>query len=350
MVPLRIGIVGTGFGGYGLTPAFRLDSRCDVVAIAASSGESAQKAAKRWHIPVSATWRELVEAKDIDAIAIAAPPTQQMEIAAAVLTSGKAVFAEKPLTASLEDAVQLTRQAENSGLAHMIDFIFPELDTWARAKSILDKGLLGTVRHAFVDWRMESYDLRNQIESWKTDSKLGGGVLTHFGCHTLYYLEWLLGPISDLSAHLSIAPGSKFTGDTLASLAFFCGTGVSGSVTLSSAALMGSGHRVEIYGDSASIFLENDGSDPVEGFRLYFGERGSECRELLLEERRADWPENTDSRVAPAAKLVARFVDWVTSGEKNMPSFREGLRVQFLLDAVVRSSANKGHAVSVQED
>lgn len=335
---INVGIIGTGFGHYGLAPAFQLDPRCDVVAIAASSIENAEAYANKMDGVVAATVDDLIASPQIDAIAIATPPSVQYEIARRALISGKAVFAEKPITLNIKDAKNLSEIAHSKGLANVIDFIFPELDTWQTAKKHLDDGQIGTPLHMVLDWRMESYDIRNNLNGWKLNNKIGGGVLSHFGSHSFYYLEWLFGPLTSLSAHLSCAQNSDFNGDTLASLSLQFASGLSGVAILSNVARYGPGHRLEIYGDKGTLQLFNPGPDPVEGFKLAIGNHHSEELETLETEKWPEQPVHSDSRIRPVARLVNRFLNWMETGTAVSPSFKEGARVQELLDAAKLSN------------
>jgi predicted dehydrogenase len=346
---IQVGVVGAGFGGYGLTPAFRRDPRCRVVAIAASTQETAQEAAEKWEVPRACTWQELVETQDLDAIAIAAPPAIQSDIAGAALAAGKAVFAEKPLALTLSEAEAMTEAAEESGLANMVDYIFPELNTWRAAKTFLDSGQLGKVTHVFLDWRMESYDIRNGLLRWKTASEQGGGVLQFFGSHSFHYLEWMLGPIVSLGAAMSTAPGLSLTGDTLANISIAFQSGVTGSMTLSTSALMGNGHRLEVYGDAGTMVLGNSDPDPVQGFRFLTGTRQSGKLEVSLIEASQQSGPTEDGRVVPVSRLVGRFLDWVADGIPSTPNFRDGLRAQELLAAAIGSDADSGRRVVIPE-
>jgi len=346
---IRVGVVGAGFGGYGLTPAFRRDPRCKVMAIAASTMTNAQAAAAKWDVPRAGTWQDLVDAQDLDAIAIAAPPAVQPEIAMAAIAEGKAVFAEKPLASGLADAIAMTTSAEASGLANMVDFIFPELSTWRDAKAVLDAGQLGQISHVFLDWRMESYDIRSGIKRWKTAGEQGGGVLQFFGSHSFHYLEWMLGPIASLSASTSTAPGLSLSGDTLAIVAITFESGVTGSLTLSSSAFLGNGHRLEIYGDAGSMVLENSDADPVRGFRLRAGTRESgQLAATSVESGEGNNP-SEDSRVTPVSRLAGRFLDWIAEGAESAPRFSAGLRSQELLHAALSSSADGGGRIETRK-
>ena len=342
-----IGIVGGGFGGYGLTPAFRRNPRCQVAAIATSSPESAEKAAEKYDIPDYCTWPELVASDEIDALAIAVPPSLQSDIATAALRAGKPVFAEKPLAINLDEAGRLADLAADSGAANMIDFIFPELETWREARALVDSDRLGNIRHVFLDWRMESFDIRTNKVGWKTDSESGGGVLSHFGAHCFYYLENFFGPISELGASTHKYPGATGSGETLANLTLLFSSGATCSVSLCSAAPHGIGHRLEIYGDKGSIRLFNESSVPVLGFKLLFRSKTETEWSPVHEENQLEGNEHDDSRVSPVAELTDRFVNWILEDKPARPNFRDGYRTQFLLSEAYRSSRELGRRINV---
>jgi len=341
---VRIGVVGAGFGGYGLTPALRKIEGCDVTAIAASTTQSAEAAALKYGVPRSCLWQELIESSDIDALAIAVPPALQFEIAEAALMAGKPVLAEKPLSNSLEEATRLARLADRTGLANMVDFIFPELLTWKNAKKLIDSKALGRIRHIFLDWRMESFDIRHNKIGWKTADQDGGGVLSHFGVHALYYLEHMIGPIEELSANCRSYPGASGSGDSLANLSLKFQDGASGAVTLCSAALFGSGHCLEVYGETGSLRLTNNGPDPVLGFQLYFGRRDDDGLSLMETEVQPDDLGEDDSRVVPVSRIAGRFIDWINEGVPARPKLRSRLPEILPVDTVCATPPLLRHA------
>src|SRR5687767_5765170 len=102
---IRLGIVGCNYGRTVQLPAFRLDPRCQVVALAGSDAARTAELAKQAEVPEAfGDWMQMIESANIDAIAIAVPPRLQPEIAIAALQRGKPVFVEKPLAADLASA------------------------------------------------------------------------------------------------------------------------------------------------------------------------------------------------------------------------------------------------------
>lgn len=322
MDKVRVGIIGAGFGSYGLLPAFRGDPRCEVVAIATSSQGSAARAALKLGIPRAfRSWEELVERKDIDAIAIATPPVFQAPIALSAMYYGKSVFAEKPLATNPVDAENILRAAEEAKRANVVDFLFPELVTFQKAKQLVDEGSIGTPMHIDADWIFLSHDHRHDQTTWRTDSEAGGGALAHFGSHMIYYLQWFFGPIASVKAHIDRPSDYKHSGDTLATMLLSFKNGKSGTLTVSSASPTTPRHLVQILGTKGSLMLSNTSSGPV-SFTL-------QSKDCVMSE-----PEQSgvDSRVPAASRLVRRFIDWILTGKPTRPSFRDGYEVQRIIE------------------
>lgn len=338
MTRTRVAVVGAGFGRYALVPAFRCDPRCEIVAICTRSDDSAARAAAE--LGIARAYSDAAVMMDdggIDAVAIATPPSSQPLVAKLALSRSVAVFAEKLLALSVEDARGLSEAAETAGVANVVDYIFPELDVWMAARDLVRDGFIGPVRHMTVSWMIETHDNRYGLETWKTEPRSGGGALQHFAPHVFYYVEWLLGPIERLSATAWRAPDSCRPGDTSVVLGLEFASGASGSISLSTTAPLGSGHRMEIYGSSGALVLVNDTRDFVRGFRLLAGNKDTQRLGETGTFSPMEPSVGVDSRVEPVSRLASRFVDWIRTGQPTRPSFRDGLRVQVLLETAKRS-------------
>ncbi len=84
----------------------------------------------------------------------------------------------------------------------MVDFEFPDIDEWQQAKTLLDQGGVGNLRHIAVTWNVQTYANRMGLSSWKTRMEDGGGTLYSFVSHVFYYLEWFAGSIRRLVCNL----------------------------------------------------------------------------------------------------------------------------------------------------
>ncbi len=335
--PISVGVIGIGYGQQVHIPAFRLDDRCQVVAVCASSVERAREVASRQAIPRwFGNWRELIEDPGIDALAIAVPPIHQASIVLAAAAAGKHVFCEKPLAATVEQAHAMLQAVEKAEVVHAIDFLFPEIEAWKRVRQILRGGELGMVRQIYLSWQVETYAHRSCQTSWKLQRDTGGGTLNNFVSHTLYYLEWLFGPIARVAARLS-PPEAE--GDARVDAWVDFAAGMPGTLSVAADAFLGSGHRLEVYGEQGTLILENRSADYVSGFQVLVGTRRSGMLTAIGPESPGGAPR--DGRIAATAAIVRRFLDAILLVQPMIPGLKEGARVQELI-ATIRAADQAG--------
>jgi predicted dehydrogenase len=344
---IRIGIVGCNYGRLVQLPAFRLDPRCEVVALAGRDAMRTAELANAVNVPMAfGSWEKLVEHPGVDAVAIAAMPGLQPEIAIRALELGKPVFAEKPMAANLAGAKAMAQAADSSGRATTVDFNFCEILAWRKAKALLDEGVIGRLRHVEVNWNVENYATRMRIKNWKALGADGGGALGNFVSHSFHYLEWMCGPIVGLSTRLSSLPDEPAMETNVAvSMAFQ--SGAAGNLTMSCASYLGSGHRVEFYGEDGTLTLINATADYMRGFTLNVARRPAEVMTPVETIDAADPGFPSDGRIAPVSRMTAGFLDAIENGQPAPVGFAQGLRVQALLDTARRAN-NLGRWLDIE--
>src|SRR5438034_3468022 len=171
---IGVGIVGCNYGRPVLIPAFRQDPRCEVVVLAGTDAARTAELARAANVARGlGNWQAMVEEPSVAVIAIAVPPDLQPAIAQRALELGKPVFLEKPLAADLAGAQVILESARKSARPTIVDFNFPELPSWQRAKAILDDGGIGRLRNVVVTWNFANQATRLRLESWKTRGDAG---------------------------------------------------------------------------------------------------------------------------------------------------------------------------------
>jgi predicted dehydrogenase len=332
---IGVGIVGCNYGRTVLVPAFRHDPRCEVVALAGSdSGRTAELARAANIARGFGGWQALVEEPSVAVVAVAVPPHLQPAIARRALELGKPVFLEKPLAADVAGARVILESVRKSGRPAIVDFNFPELPSWQRAKTILDSGVIGRLQNVVVTWNFENEATRLRLDSWKTRGNGGGGLLGNFVSHCFHNLEWLCGPISGLSARVFALPDRQADSSVALALAFASSAG--GSLQMSCTSFLGSGHRIELYGEKGTLILSNPTADYFRGFELKLARQGDETLKPVSIEDTEEDP-YSDSRAAAVRRLVRRFVDACENGGSAPPGVGEGYRVQCLIDVARRA-------------
>ena len=91
------------------------------------------------------TYREMIESPDIDAVIIATPDHTHAPIAIAAAKAGKHVYLEKPMTHSIEEAVELRNVIKSTGVVFQLGHENRQQMSFKMAREIYQNGLLGAV-------------------------------------------------------------------------------------------------------------------------------------------------------------------------------------------------------------
>ena len=336
----KIAIVGSGFGMYGLLPAFSRIKECKVVSICGKNSEMMLNNCKKLGLNRYTDWREMLQKEKPDAVAIAVIPSHQYEIAIYALENGMAVFAEKPLTTSFDTSLELNKLAKKKRLPNMLDFLFPEIPEWHAAKKAIENGLIGEILKVNVDWTFLSYDLMNHIKSWKTDVKQGGGALSFYFSHVFYYLEYFLGRIKNIECNFSSSEKSLNKGETGTDMTISFENGCVGNVHMDISNTDQQKHKVEFHAEGKTMILQNFNSNFVDNFELILNtSKGIEKikPDMLLD---SSYDESEDPRVKVIKPIAERFINWCNTGNTAKPDFEDGLRVQELIKMARISNSN----------
>ncbi len=115
-------------------------------------------------------------------------------------------------------------------------------------------------------------------------------------------------------------------------------------VCLSSVAMQGRGHFIEIYGDRGTLVLGSDNQkDYVHGFVLKGSQNGEPLQALDIPDR-LEFPQvYDDGRIAPIVRVIDQWVQSIETGTAIGPSLKEGIYSQRIMDACHRS--NETHQV-----
>jgi predicted dehydrogenase len=149
MKPVKMGFIGTGSIAQAHLRAIADVDEIEIVAAADIVLENAQKTAAQWGIPhVYQDYREMLEAEDIEAVSICTYNQAHRAPTVDALKAGKHVLVEKPMAATLEDAVAMTAAAHESDKILMVALKARYSDTRIAAQAIADSGALGDIYYS----------------------------------------------------------------------------------------------------------------------------------------------------------------------------------------------------------
>tara|TARA_Y100001936_G_scaffold70180_1_gene69257 strand:- start:1553 stop:2569 length:1017 start_codon:yes stop_codon:yes gene_type:complete len=336
---ISVCIVGSGFGMYGLLPAFINTKNCNVVSICGKNSQRMEEYCKKFNLHRYDNWKVMLQKEKPDAVVIAVIPFHQYEIAKFALENNIAVFGEKPLTTSYETSLELYNLAKEKKLPNMIDFLFPEIPEWIKAKELIDDGKIGRISDVRVKWNFLSYDLKNHIKSWKTDEKLGGGALSFFFSHGLYYLEHFLGEIKDLQCNLSSSELSLNKAESKIDMIINFQSGCKGNVHVDISNSENTKHILEFNGSDGKLILQNLSDNSIDNFELILN-IADKSEKIQINDEHSFRNDNIfeDSRVKVVSSLAKKFIKWCETGIPQKPDFQNGVRVQKMIQTAKNSN------------
>jgi predicted dehydrogenase len=191
MSPLRMGVLGAAriVPTALLTPA-RSVAEVAITAIAARDPRRAGAFAKRHGIPrVLASYDELVDDPDIDAVYNPLPNGLHCAWTIRALGAGKHVLCEKPLASNAAEAEQMAEAAERAGRVLMEAFHWRYHPLAARMLATVADGTLGRVQRIETNMCVPLL-LPGNI---RYDYGLGGGAMMDTGCYAVHMLRHLAG-------------------------------------------------------------------------------------------------------------------------------------------------------------
>ena len=160
---------------------------------------------------MAAAEAKLPEDKRIDFVSIVTPNVSHFAISKTFLDAGFHVVCDKPMTYTLDEAEELVKLVEGSGLVYGLTHNYTGHPLIRHARELFKSGEMGTVRKAIVeylqDFLMVPHEKLGQKQAeWRVDPKRSGigGTMGDVGTHCVNLLEYVTGdPIKE---HLP--PGS----------------------------------------------------------------------------------------------------------------------------------------------
>lgn len=160
--------------------------------------------------------------KRLDFVSIVTPNFVHFDPAMLALEKGFHVVVEKPITFSLEEAKQLKKKVDETGLLLLLTHTYTGYPMIKEARQIIAQGKLGKIRKVFVEypqgWLSTFLEATgNPQASWRTDPKRSGaaGAMGDIGTHAFNMAEYVTGlKVTMLCADLNIVvEGRKLDDD-----------------------------------------------------------------------------------------------------------------------------------------
>ena len=353
---LRLGMVGGGPGAFiGAVHriAARLDDRYELVAAALSSdAQRSLAAAEELRIPRAYPgFNEMASAESlrpdgIDVVSIVTPNHLHHAPAKAFLEAGIHAICDKPLTTTLEDALDLAEIVKRTGLVFGLTHNYTGHPMVRQAREMVAAGELGAIRVVQVeyaqDWLATPLEKTGQKQAeWRTDPTRSGpgGSLGDIGTHAYNLACFVTGLACEQVAAdvTTFVPGRRVDDNIQVMLRF--SKGVKGGLWASQVAPGNENNlRLRVYGEKAG--LEWHQEDPNE---LSFTPLGQPRRAIRRGGAGAGRAAAHATRIPSGhpegyleafAQLYRDLAEQITARQENRPADTDSLLVPSVSDGV----------------
>jgi inositol 2-dehydrogenase len=250
---LNVGLIGVGRLGrlYGRYLAQRVPN-ARLVAVASGRGDSAREFAAEYGVPRwYAGYQDLLGDREVEAVAVVSSSSTHHDVVIDAARAGKAIFCEKPLSLSLEAALEMLDVVKGTGTFFQISFQRRFDAGYLAARRKVEEGVIGTPVMMISTSRDTS---RPPVEF--CDPVVSGGMIMDMGGHDFDAVRMFMGEVRRVYATGGTLayPELKPVGDidnAVINLVFE--SGALGSVHLSRNGIFGYDIRGEVWGTKGSL-------------------------------------------------------------------------------------------------
>jgi predicted dehydrogenase len=343
-----------GFGiiGCGMISRFHAKAIADVPDAALigcfnRTPAAAEKLAAETRCRCYAKLDDMLADPAIHAVIIGTPSGAHLEPALAAANAGKHVVVEKPLEITLLGCDAIIAACEKNGVKLATIFQSRFHKASQLLKSAIDENRFGrlTVGDAYVKWfrSQQYYDSGPWRGTWKYS---GGGALMNQAIHSVDLLTWLMGPVTEVTAHIATLAHERIAveDNCVATLKFT--NGALGVIEASTAVYPGYLKRIEIHGSAGSAIMEE------EDFKHWdFANKtpGDEAILHAMANRRSTGGGASDPAAIGHhghAAQIADLIDSIKTGRKPAIDGHEGRRSVEIILAIYHS-AETGRVISL---
>lgn len=339
---IRIGVVGAG-GNTRLRhiPGFQAQENVEIVSICNRTRESSQRVASEFGISrIYDTWKDLVEADDIDAVCIGTWPYLHAPITIAALEAGKHVLTEARMALNANEA--RTMLAASRKKPSLVAQVVPAPLTFkvdATIRRLLTEGYVGNILAIELRGTQNTFADSDSLLHWRQDSSLSGYNILNLGIWYETLMRWV-GPARRVTAMTKVAVEKRYDhngqlriievpdhADVLCDME----CGALAHIRVSAVTGLADPGEVWIFGSTGTLKLE------LSHLALYGGRKGEDkLSEIIVPvEEQSVW------------RVEEEFINAIRGKERvRLTTFEDGVRYMDFTESVVRSSEN-GYAVNL---
>jgi len=315
-----IGFIGLGIMGNRMLTNMQAHGAFNLALAWDPSADACQAAEQNYTgLKIAESAQAVINSPDTEVIYIASPPEAHAEYSLAAAAVGKPIYCEKPLGIDVEASRDLVEKIEASGVANIVNFSLAS----ARAANVIEEA----VKSGEVG-EVTGVDVRLHFARWPRDWQAGaawlseraeGGYIREVFSHYVFLIERIFGKACRLSSTVRYPSDPKLCETHFIALLECASTPIS------------------VAGGSGGV-----GPDRVEftvrgskkSYRLWDWNKLQSATGDLWVDEITDTP---DPRIEGYMRTLDNVHNMIVGKPHNMPTFREALSVQELVEEIAKT-------------
>ena len=190
---LKVGLIGAGFMGDMHSACYAAIGKetVRIAGVADADSNKAKKIAETYGATIYPDAMAMIQSEEIDIIDICLPTNLHARYAQAAMEHGKAVFVEKPVCRTIDEAEKLIALQKQTGVSVMVGHCIRLWPEYRWLKNVMEQQLYGALETLVLkrvsprpDWAWNN---------WLHQQKLSGGVTLDMHIHDVDFMYYLLG-------------------------------------------------------------------------------------------------------------------------------------------------------------
>lgn len=250
MIPVRCAVIGIGMVGSVHAAILQACAEADLAVCCDTdpAREEVTPGGVSFHTDLDAT----LATPGLEAVFVCTPQHLHRPVVEQALAHGLAVFCEKPMASTLEDADAMIRAAEAAQAVLLIGHTLRFSPDYLAIHEAVSGGEIGTIVHMAARWNAP--DFEGRIISGRTT------VPQEMMIHDIDIMRWLAGDVERVYAEPYKPPVTGPGPDAMVATVRFR-SGAVGVLdhnwVMSAASGLESDHRLAVFGSAGSAFVEN---------------------------------------------------------------------------------------------
>jgi len=380
MKTLQVGLVGAGFMAKAHSIAFTAmpmffwpaPAKVNKKTIVDINEEIARDAKDRFSFDSYSTdWHDIINDPLIDIVDICTPNNSHAEIAIAAAKAGKHIICEKPLSLTVEQARAMKQACDENNTITMVAFNYRNTPAVQLAKKYIEEGAIGDILDFHSTYLQDWSADESSPLSWRFQKEVcGTGTLGDIGTHVVDMMRFLVGEFDSVNARMATyiperpiqtslvdslgnsrmnadTPKGTVDVDDYCCFMVNCENGAFGSIEATRNA-WGRNNFItfEIHGTKGSISFNYERRDEL---KVCFADDKADRRGFRTVYTGPNHPYGSGLWPIPALGIgytetkvieIYDFISSIMKGENADPNFSDGLQIELIADAIVKSAEN----------